>query len=93
MNSSVQLSPAPSVNNLLLCSLSGYVLAIIMMAIIIILGVGITLGYFYKRLVHTHGNKHTGTKHHRELGSVQNRPEREIRNEDTDKARLVRKRA
>ncbi|XP_053509669.1 phosphoinositide-3-kinase-interacting protein 1 [Ictalurus furcatus] len=28
---------------------TGYVLAIIMMAIIIILGVGITLGYFYKR--------------------------------------------
>uniref|UniRef100_A0A3Q0RXW7 Phosphoinositide-3-kinase interacting protein 1 n=1 Tax=Amphilophus citrinellus TaxID=61819 RepID=A0A3Q0RXW7_AMPCI len=28
---------------------TGYVLAVIMMAIIIILGVGITLGYFYKR--------------------------------------------
>lgn len=52
--SSVQLSPESSLNNLLLSSLSGYVLAVIMMAIIIILGVGITLGYFYKRWVHTH---------------------------------------
>lgn len=30
---------------------SGYVLGILMMAIIIVLGVGITLGYFYKRSV------------------------------------------
>lgn len=28
---------------------SGYVIGILMMAIIIVLGVGITLGYFYKR--------------------------------------------
>uniref|UniRef100_A0A4W4HBS3 Kringle domain-containing protein n=1 Tax=Electrophorus electricus TaxID=8005 RepID=A0A4W4HBS3_ELEEL len=33
----------------LLCTLTGYVLAVLMMAIIILLGVGITVGYFYKR--------------------------------------------
>lgn len=32
-------------------SLSGYVVGILMMAIIILLGVGITFGYFYKRSV------------------------------------------
>lgn len=38
----------------ILCfSLKGYVLGIIMMAIIIILGVGITIGYFYKRYCST----------------------------------------
>lgn len=31
---------------------SGYVIGILMMAIIIILGVGITFGYFYKRSVY-----------------------------------------
>lgn len=34
-------------------SFSGYVLGILMMAIIIVLGVGITFGYFYKRSVIT----------------------------------------
>lgn len=34
---------------LLMCSFLGYVFAIIMITIIIILGVGITMGYLYKR--------------------------------------------
>jgi len=32
-------------------ALAGYVLAVFMMAIIILLGGGITMGYFYKRSV------------------------------------------
>lgn len=34
-------------------SFSGYVLGILMMAVIIVLGAGITIGYFYKRSVST----------------------------------------
>lgn len=36
----------------------GYILAILMMAVIIVLGVGITLGYFYKRLVSDFTDSH-----------------------------------
>ncbi|XP_060763345.1 phosphoinositide-3-kinase-interacting protein 1 [Neoarius graeffei] len=48
---------------------TGYVLAIIMMAIIIILGVGITLGYFYKR-GHDLKKQHEQRVHEREMHRI-----------------------